>query len=75
MSSVRPAARWRRSEPLMRRGLAIFFAFQCDIGHAHAHRDAALNNYVALLTAIAMREGEIVAALTALVREVGLDPE
>jgi hypothetical protein len=40
----------------MRRELAIFFAFQCDIGHAHAHRDAALNNYAALLTSMGRRE-------------------
>ncbi len=62
------------AEPLMRRMVAIFLAFQRDTGHAHPHRDAAINNYASLLTAMGKTEAEIIAALTALMREAGLDP-
>ena len=62
------------AEPLMRRMVAIFLAFQRDTGHAHPHRDAAINNYAALLTDMGKTEAEIIAALTALFRAAGLDP-
>jgi hypothetical protein len=58
----------------MRRHLAIFLAFQRDTGHAHPHRDAAIGNYAGLLIATGKTEAEIIAALTALFREAGLDP-
>ena len=61
------------AKPLMRRHPAIFLAFQRDTGHAHPHRDAAIGNYAALLTAMGKSEAEIGAALAALHREAGLD--
>ncbi len=62
------------AEPLMRRALAIFLAFQRDTGHAHPYRDAAIGNYAALLAVMGKSEAEIAAALAALEREAGLDP-
>ena len=61
------------AEPLMRRALAIFLAFQRDTGHAHPHRDAVTANYRGLLAAMGKSEAEIDAELAALHREAGLD--
>jgi hypothetical protein len=63
------------AEPLMRRHLAIFLAFQRDTGHAHPHRDVAIGNYAGLLAAMGRSEADIKAALVALYREVGLEPD
>jgi hypothetical protein len=57
----------------MRRHLAIFLAFQPDTGHAHPHRDAVIKNYATLLTAMGKTEADIIASLTALMQEMGLD--
>ena len=62
------------AQVLKRRALAIFLAFQRDTGHAHPHRDDAIANYKALLTAMGKSEAEIVAGLAALWRVAGLDP-
>jgi hypothetical protein len=62
------------AEPLLRRALAIFLAFQPDTGHAHPHRDAVTGNYGALLRAMGKSKAEIAAALAASRREAGLDP-
>jgi hypothetical protein len=40
------------AEPLRRRMVAIFLAFQRDTGHVHPHRDAAIRNYAGLLAAM-----------------------
>ena len=61
------------AEPLMRRALAIFLAFQRDTGHAHPHRDAAIRNYADLLAAMGRSEADIAAAIAALRHEVGLE--
>ena len=60
------------AEPLMRRALAIFLAFQRDTGHAHPHRDAAIANYRGLLAAMGKTEAEIDAA--GLRRDTGREP-
>jgi len=62
------------AEPLMRRALAIFLAFQRDTGHAHPHRDAAIRNYAGLLTAMGRTEADIAAALAALHGEAEPEP-
>ncbi len=62
------------AEPLMRRALAIFLAFQRDTGHVHPHRDAVTANYRGLLAAMGKSEAAIDAELAALWREAGLDP-
>jgi hypothetical protein len=61
------------AEPLMRRALAIFLAFQRDTGHAHPHRDGAIGNYTGLLAAMGRSAPEIDAALATLRREVDVD--
>jgi hypothetical protein len=57
----------------MRRMVAIFLAFQRDTGHAHPHRDAAISNYAALLTAMGKTQSEIGAAIQALLHEAGVE--
>ena len=61
------------AEPLLRRALAIFLAFQRDTGHAHPHRDPAIDAYTGLLAAMGKTEAEINATLVALAREAGLN--
>jgi hypothetical protein len=70
---LRATKRLGEAEPLSRRQLAIFLAFQRDTGHAHPHRDVATANYAGLLGAMGKTKAEIVAALQTLVREVGLE--
>jgi hypothetical protein len=60
------------AEPLMRRHLVIFLAFQRDTGHAHPHRDAAIRNYAGLLDAMGRTQPEIAATLATLWHEAGL---
>lgn len=67
-------SRLGEAEPLLRRQLAIFLAFQHDTGHAHPHRDAAIANYRDLLAAMDKSGAAIVAELATLWREVGLEP-
>ncbi len=62
------------AEPLMRRMVGIFLAFHRDTGHAHPHRDAAINNYAGLLDAMGKSEAEIDATIESLKREVGPGP-
>jgi hypothetical protein len=59
------------AEPLYRRALTIFLAFERDTGHAHPRRDAAIGDYKGLLAAMGRTEVEIAAAITALRRQVG----
>jgi hypothetical protein len=54
------------AEPLMRRMVAIFLAFGHATGHAHPHRDAAIQNYAGLLAAMSKSEAEIAASIAAL---------
>jgi hypothetical protein len=61
------------AEPLSRRVLAIFLAFQRGTGHAHRHRDPATAAYTGLLSALGKTEADINATLVALAREVGPD--
>ena len=58
---------------MARRALAIYFAFQCNTGQAHPHRDDAIHNYSGLLAAMGRSRAEIRWKLTALRREVELD--
>jgi len=66
--------RLSEAEPLMRRALAIVLAFQRDTGHAHPHRDVAIENYEALLATLGKSVAEIAAALATLRRQARLDP-
>ena len=66
--------RLSEAEPLMRRHLAIFLAFERATGHAHPHRDAAIRNYTSLLAEMGKSEAEIAATIATLSREAGLPP-
>ena len=52
---------------------AASVAFQRDTCHAHQHRDAAIRNHTALLTAMGRTRADIAATIAALRREAGLD--
>jgi len=62
------------AEPLMRRMMVIFLAFEGATGHPHPHRDAAIGNYADLLAAMGKSEAEIAAAIAALQQDAGLRP-
>ena len=65
-------SRLAEAEPLMRRGVIILLIFQRDTGHAHPHRDTAINNYVGLLSKMDHDEAAIRTALADAQREAGL---
>ena len=60
------------AEPLMRRMVIIFMAFQRDTGHVHPHRDTVIENYAILLSELGHDEAEILATLESAFREAGL---
>jgi tetratricopeptide (TPR) repeat protein len=60
------------AEPLMRRMVVIFLAFQRDTGHAHPHRDVAIQNYTNLLSVMNRDEASIRVAIADAHREAGL---
>jgi hypothetical protein len=62
------------AEPLMRRHLVIFLMFERDTGHAHPHRDAAIENYGGLLTDMGKSAADIAASIAEVRREAGLPP-
>jgi tetratricopeptide (TPR) repeat protein len=66
--------RLAEAEPLMHRMVVIFLAFQRDTGHAHPHRDAAIQNYASLLSEMGKTDAEIKADTTAAFTEAGLPP-
>ncbi len=69
---LRATNRLTEAEPLSRRMLLIFLKFQHATGHAHPHRDKALDNHAALLQALGRTQAEIEAEIQALHREAGL---
>jgi hypothetical protein len=64
--------RLSEAEPLMRRMVVIFLAFERATGHAHPNRDTALGNYAGLLAAMGQSKPEIAATIDGLRREAGL---
>jgi hypothetical protein len=64
--------RLAEAEPLMRRHLVIFLAFERDTGHAHPHRESAIQNYAHLLSELGHDLAAIRAAIESAHREAGL---
>jgi tetratricopeptide (TPR) repeat protein len=64
--------RLAEAEPLFRRMVVIFLKFQAATGHAHPHRDTALNNHATLLQALGRTRAEIIAEFQAMLAEAGL---
>ena len=60
------------AEPLMRRMVVIFLAFQRDTGHPHPHREAVIQNYTNLLSAMNRDDASIRVAIADAHREAGL---
>jgi hypothetical protein len=52
--------------------VVIFLKFQRDTGHAHPHRDAAIQNYAILLSEMGRDEASIRAAIESALHEAGL---
>jgi hypothetical protein len=66
---------WLAANPgwllILDRHLAIFIDFERKTGHPHPHRDAAFENYAALLAEMGKSEAEITAVITDLTGEGG----
>ena len=71
-SLLQATSRLAEAEPMMRRMVVILLAFQRDTGHAHPHRDKAINNYALLLSEMGRDEAAIRAAIKDAHREAGL---
>jgi hypothetical protein len=54
------------AEPLMRRMVAIFLAFERATGHTHPNTEAAMRNYAGLLAVMGKNDVEIQVAIAAL---------
>ena len=63
------------AEPLMRRGLLIYFSFTRNTGHIHPHLPTVLGNYRRLLQALAIAETDLKARLLSLGPEAGFTDE
>jgi hypothetical protein len=64
--------RLAEAEPLSRRHVVIFLKFQAATGHAHPHRDDALDNHATRLQALGRTQAEIDAEFQAMLAEAGL---
>jgi hypothetical protein len=76
LKSTQPLAEAGRTlqepEPLMRRHLVIFLAFQRETGHARPHRDASIRNHSALLSEIGRDQASVDAEIADAWCEAGL---